>query len=171
MCFLLTQFKRDLFLSQITGLLKTLNQEISDNKHYSDFIEELVMFISPRNMDEQDIRGLQNKLNHVDRGAEYTDAIMKKEAFAKLFKKLEHFQSAQRIFSHFLSIIHEVFDAEVMHRPNPLSRDEVERIVSEKIVQPILDDMGDGCEHFTINPTTIKGMIFWLADKCWVRWH
>ena len=158
-------------MSQITGLLKSLNQEVSDDKHCVEFVEELVMFINPRNMEEYEITGLQNKLNHVERGAEYNDAIMKKEIFAKLFKRLEHFQSAQRIFGHFLSRIHEVFDSEIMNQPHTLSRQQVENIVSEKIVQPILDDMGEGCDHFTINPTTIKGMIFWLADKCWVRWH
>ena len=122
-------------------------------------------------MEDQDIKGLKNKLIHVERGAEYNDAIMKKEIFIKLLKKLEHFQSAQRIFGYFLSRIHEVFDAEVMHQATPLSRSEVEKIVAEKIVKPILEDMGNECEHFTINATTIKGMIFLLADKCWVRWH
>lgn len=158
-------------MSQIIGLLKTLNQEVSDEKHCFDFVEELIMFINPKNMDELEIKGLLNKLEHVERGSEYNDAILKKELFAKLFKRLEHFQSAQKIFGYFLSKIHEVFDAEIMHRADILSRDEVEEIISLKIVQPILDDMGEGCEHFTINASTIKGMIFWLADSCWVRWH
>jgi len=30
--------------------------------------------------------------------------------------------------------------------------------------------MGVGFEHFTINHAHVRGMIYWLADRCYVRW-
>ncbi len=160
-------------VSQIGRLLEQLNKQIQedDKLDQQEFIEELQLFVDDR--DNEEIAGLENKLKHADREKEIEDATLKKEAFQKLLKRMEYYSSAQKVFAIFLSRIHEVFDSYVMNLAEALSREEVENIVHEKIIQPIMNDM-DKCnnnEHLLLTPTHVKGMIFWLADRCWVRWH
>lgn len=156
-------------MSQISILLKKLDKEIEEGTHSDGFIDDLQMFIDQR--EDEEIVGLENKLEKVGRGDEFQSAIDKKERFSKILLRLTHFPSAQMIFAFFLSRIHEVFESHIIHQGNPLSRDKVENLVEEKIIQPTLADMGSDFEHLTLTPTHVRGMIFWLADKCWVRWH
>jgi hypothetical protein len=43
-------------------------------------------------------------------------------------------------------------------------------LIQAKIVDQIIIDMGLGFEHFTLTPRHVRGMIYFLADKCFVRW-
>lgn len=156
-------------MSQITVLLKKLNEEISEDMRVVEFIDDLQMFEDNRG--QETIVGLKNKLEKVNRGDEVSSANQKKEHFAKLLAKMTHFPSAQKIFAYFLSRIHDVFEAHIMHQGSVLARHDVEAIIEEKIIQPTLSDMGSDCEHLTLSHMHIRGMIFWLADKCYVRWH
>ncbi len=95
---------------------------------------------------------------------------MKKEHFAKLLAKMQHYPSAQKIFALFLARINDVFENHIIPHVSSLDRQEVDQIIEERIIQPTLKDMGTGFEHFTINHAHIRGMIYWLADRCYVRW-
>lgn len=156
-------------MSQISVLLKKLNKEIEDGTHSDGFIDDLQMFIDQR--EDEETPGLEGKLLKVNRGDEVQIAMHKKECFSKILARFTHFPSAQMIFAFFLSRIHEVFDGQIMHQGTTLPRHEVEKIVEQQIIQPTLSDMGSDFEHLTLTPTHVRGMIFWLADKCWVRWH
>lgn len=66
-----------------------------------------------------------------------------------------------------------MFEAHIMHNGQALDRTSVECVVEEKIINPTIAeiDASVGSDHLLITHTLIKGMIFWLADRCWVRWH
>lgn len=146
-------------MTQIPALLEKLDKEMMEGtSHIDGFIDDLQMFVDQR--EDEDVVGLENKLKFVDRGNELLGAKMKKEHFAKLLLKLTHSPSAQMVFAYFLSRIHEVFEAHVMHQGVSLPRQEVEQLVENMIVQPILADMGSGCEHLTLTPTHIRGRYF-----------
>ncbi|MBB3410010.1 hypothetical protein FHT87_003942 [Rhizobium sp. BK316] len=155
--------------SQITYLLKKLDEEICNNVKTNSFIDDLQMF--ENNRAGETVVGLKAKLEKVGRGDEVAFAELKKEHFSKLLVKFEHFPSAQKLFAYFLSRIHEVFETHIVPHASSLSRQDVEKIVEEKIVVPTIADMGMGFEHFTLNHSHIRGMIFWLADRCYIRWH
>lgn len=158
-------------MTQLAALLKKLDAEVEEEATIAGFIDELQIFVDHR--EEEDIEGLENKLEYVGRKKEITLALRKKEIFQKRMIMYEHFSSAQKIYAIFLSKIHEVFEANIMNQGQTLKRAEVEDIIEEKIVKPIMADI-DGCggsDHIFINESHVRGMIFWLADRCWVRWH
>lgn len=156
-------------LSQVTGLLERLDKEISDGNACIDgFIDDLQMFQDRRS--SGGLVGLEAKLEAAERQDQLEGAQAKKELFAKLLAKMQHYPSAQKIFALFLARINDVFENHIIPHVSSLDRQQVDLIVEEKIVQPTLQDMGAGFEHFTINHAHVRGMIYWLADRCYVRW-
>lgn len=156
-------------LSQVTGLLERLDKEISDGNACADgFIDDLQMFQDRRSV--AGLVGLDAKLEAAERQDQIEGAQAKKELFAKLLAKMQHYPSAQKIFALFLARINDVFENHIIPHVSSLDRQQVDQIIEEKIVQPTLKDMGAGFEHFTINHAHVRGMIYWLADRCYVRW-
>ena len=157
--------------SQIPRLLKRLDDEISSgDPTFEGFIDDLQMFQDHRSA--ADVVGLKAKLEHAERIDEYESAEQKKELFAKLLLRLQHYPSAQRIFALFLARINDVFEHHITpHMTDAdMDRRKVDEIIESKIILPTLSDMGDGFEHFTINHAHVRGMIYWLAERCFVRW-
>lgn len=50
-----------------------------------------------------------------------------------------------------------------------LSKVEVNELVRDSIVVPTVQECGSSV--FVINHSTAMGMVYWLADQCFVRWH
>ena len=115
------------------------------------------------------IKGLKGKLEASDRGSAYLKALRKKEAFAKLLEDWRSFPSAQEIIAYFLSRIDSCFEAHIEPLLGIASNDEIDRAIDRHLVQPVLEEMGTG--PFMLNSTHVNGMIYWLAEQCYVRWH
>ena len=62
--------------------------------------------------------------------------------------------SAQKIFALFLARINDVFENHITPHSSSLDRQQIDEIIEDKIVQPTLQDMGAGFEHFTIPAIT-----------------
>ena len=158
--------------SQIPGLLARLDKEISKNDACIDgFIDDLQMFQDRRSSGT--VVGLEAKLKSAERDDQVESAQEKKELFAKLLAKMQHYPSAQKIFALFLARINDVFENDISPHASSagMDRQAIDQIIDEKIIQPTIDDMGAGFEHFTINHAHVRGMIYWLADRCYVRWN
>lgn len=155
--------------SQLNRLLKTLALQIQDGDHTSGFVEELQFFVD--NRDGETTVGLKLKLEKAGRGATYRDALRKKELFAKLLLRFERFSSAQQLFAYIMAEIHETFESKILPCLDTLSEPEIDSIVDKEIFEKILSEFGEGSDHITLNKTHLRGMIYWLADKCYVRWH
>lgn len=156
-------------VSQITRLLRKLSEQIDNNETTQQFIEALQFYVDNRGSEE--VVGLQEKLAHVGRSSEYKTALMKKEAFAKLLLKFENFSSAQELFAYILAIIHDVFDEKIVPVCDRLDQAGIEALVDEHIVAKIFEEYAEGSDAFTLTQLHVRGMIYWLADKCFVRWH
>lgn len=155
--------------SQVQRLLKKLSAQVHASATSSAFIEDLQFYINAQ--DGEGTVGLEDKLKMAGRENELNDAKRMKELFSKLLTKLENFTSAQELFAYFLAHIHDVFRHKIIPCCGTMSYKEIEATVDLLIIDKIMTEIGDGCDLFTINRSHIRGMIYWLADKCYVRWH
>lgn len=80
----------------------------------------------------------------------------------------KHFPSGQKLLGLFLVQIHDVFTYQVIGKD--LTDEQVDAIIQEKIVDKIIEDIGLGFTQFTLTPRHVRGMICYLADRCYVRW-
>ncbi|WP_417452649.1 ABC-three component system protein [Kiloniella sp.] len=157
-------------MSQISGLLESLDSEIANgNCGVMEFIDDLQMFHDRRS--DEEVVGLDEKLKAAERDDQVPDAQIKKELFHKLLSRLQHYPSAQKLFAYFLARINDVFENHISPHVHELSRREIDIIIDQQIVIPTIKDMGDGFQHFTLTHAHVRGMIYWLADRCFVRWH
>ncbi|ODM43944.1 ABC-three component system protein [Cereibacter johrii] len=155
--------------SQIGRLLRLLADQISNNDSMIGFVDELQFFIDNRG--GETVVGLEEKLRICGRASTYHDARKKKEFFAKLLLKYERFSSAQQLFAYIMAAIHETFEGKITPSIEFLTQREVDDLIESEIIDKIMMELGEGSDHITLNKTHLKGMIYWLADKCYVRWH
>jgi hypothetical protein len=151
----------------VEQLLQKLQDEVAGNEHVRDTIEALAHFYSRRSHDGVD--GLQAKLEKADRSDEYLDAIEKKELFAKLLERWSLYASAQEIFAYLLAKAEYEFTYVVRPQLDGISKVEANELVRDHIIVPLIEECGTTV--FSINHSTAMGMIYWLAEQCFVRWH
>lgn len=151
----------------VEQLLTKLQAEIEQNNQIRHTIEALAHFQTRRSRDGID--GLEAKLQAGGRADEYYDALEKKELFAKLLEKWSLYASAQEIFAYLLAKADYEFNQFVHPQIENLSRIQVNQIVKESIVVPVVGECGGAV--FTINHSTAMGMVYWLAEQCFIRWH
>jgi hypothetical protein len=151
----------------VETLLQKLQAEVSTNKEVLHTIESLARYYNERSLDG--VKGLKNKLDAADRSNEYVDALEKKEMFAKLLEKWALYASAQEIFAHFLAKAEHEFNYIIYPQIGELKPFEVNQLVTDKIVVPTIAECG--ATVFSINHSAAMGMIYWLAEQCYVRWH
>lgn len=153
--------------SQVDGWLERLSDEMRDNHEARDFVESLQYYFQPQPYDH--VVGLEAKLEHSGRSKQKVSALRKKEAFAKLLAEWGAYPSAQEVIAYFLSKIETTFETEIV----PLLASEpatvVDTMIRDKLIAPVLDEMG--CGPFMLNYANVAGMVYWLAEQCYVRWH
>lgn len=157
--------------SQVALLLRRMDQEMRSKTVYNGYIDELQMLVS--NRENSEFRGLEEKLEAVGRKEELEDAEFDLQIFEMILDKLTHYPSAQKLFFYFLSRILNVFRSQIMPKTANLDRSEVEAIIEEHIVKPTLAEMDDvgGYEHLLLTHSHVRGMIYWLAERCHIRWQ
>jgi hypothetical protein len=96
-------------------------------------------------------------------------ALRKKEAFAKLLEAWKAYPAAQEIIAYFLAKIELAFQTHVVPLLGTSGDAAIDAAIQEHLVEPVLHEMGDG--PFMLNGTNVGGMVFWLAEQCYVRWH
>jgi hypothetical protein len=130
-------------------------------------IEALAHFQCRRSHDGID--DLEAKLKAGHRADEYLMAIEKKELFVKLLEKWSLYASAQEIFAYLLAQVEYQFNFFIHPQITKLRPIEINQLVSELIVVPTINECGSTI--FVLNHGTVIGMIYWLAEQCFVRWH
>jgi hypothetical protein len=151
----------------VEQLLQKLQNEVENNEHVRHTIEALAHFQNRRSHDG--VNGLQAKLNAANRSDEYLDAIEKKELFAKLLERWSLYASAQEIFAYLLAKAEYEFTYVIHPQLNEMSKVQANELVRDQIIVPMIAECGSTI--FTINHSTAMGMIYWLAEQCFVRWH
>jgi len=154
-------------LSIVEQLLQKLQKEIDDNRQVRDTIEALRHYHTRKSHDGID--GLEAKLKHSGREHETFRALEKKELFAKMLEKWSLYSSAQEIFVHLLARAEHEFSMYVLPQLSSLKEHEINHVIDEKIVDPIVTECGTTV--FQMNHGIAMGMLYWLAEQCFVRWH
>jgi len=151
----------------VEQLLQKLQSEVANNERVKHTIEALAHFHTRRSHDGVD--GLQSKLEKAGRSDEYIEAIEKKELFAKLLERWSLYASAQEIFAYLLAKTEYEFTYVVRPQLEGMSKVETNQLVRDQIIVPLIEECGTTA--FSINHSTVMGMIYWLAEQCFVRWH
>jgi hypothetical protein len=151
----------------VEQLLAKLQAEIDKNEQVRHIVENLQYFYKKRAPDG--INGLEAKLTAGRRDHEIYLALEKKELFAKLLEKWSLYASAQEIFACLLAKAEHEFSMFVYPKIGKLDQDGINQLVNDRIVTPAISECGVGV--FTLNHSIVMGMIYWLAEQCFVRWH
>ena len=152
---------------KIEQLLKKLEAEVEQNAQVRHTLESLQRYYTRRSYDGVD--GLEAKLKNAGRGHECMDAIEKKELFAKMLERWSLYASAQSIFAHLLA--HAEYEFTYFIHPQLPQLDElhINELVHQRIVEPTIQECGSSV--FALDHSVVMGMIYWLAEQCYVRWH
>jgi C-terminal domain 9 of the ABC-three component (ABC-3C) systems len=157
--------------SQAAGIVEQLLQKLKIEKDQDqtsmERIERLQRFYIQRAHDG--VNGLEAKLAHCGRQDSYLDAIEMKEMFAKLLEKWSLYFSAQQIFVYLLARAERHFNDIILPQIPDLSPVQVNQLMNRLIVEPTVQDCG--ASVFEIDHNVAMGMIYWLAEQCFVRWH
>lgn len=153
--------------SMVEKLLLRLKEQYDCNQQVQGTIDELARYHMRRASDG--IFGLKAKLDASGRSHYYDDAIEKKEMFAKLLEKWSMYSSAQFIFAHILAKAENEF-TQVIHGQIPhKAPEEINALVIDRIVSPIVEECSS--ELMFVNHNVVQGMVYWLAEQCFVKWH
>ncbi|MCL4677209.1 MAG: hypothetical protein KJ017_01290 [Alphaproteobacteria bacterium] len=152
---------------KIEKLLKKLQEQYDGDEATQSIIDELARYHSRRTPDG--VSGLEAKLEAAGKCDSFDDAIEKKEMFAKLLQKWTMYSSAQLIFSHILAKAEIEFTQVIYPQIPSKTETEINALVIERIVSPIVEECGD--ELLAINHSLVLGMVYWLAEQCFIRWH
>jgi hypothetical protein len=153
--------------SVIEKLLYKLQHEIEHNIQYNDTIVRLQRYHG--GVAHDDIRGLVAKLTHSGRSAQVDIALEQKEEFAKLLETWSLYQSAQEIFVYLLARAENIFTTEVMPDLGVLTIGQANKQINRDIVGPIVEECA--VSVLQIDHVTATGMLYWLAEQCFIRWH
>ncbi|TXN13859.1 hypothetical protein FV219_04210 [Methylobacterium sp. WL122] len=153
--------------NQIDGWLERLDQELRDSPQLRGFVDNLQYYMQDSLYDS--VIGLEAKLQHSGRSKQIASALRKKEAFTKLLDEWQAYPAAQEIIAYFLSKIDATFNSKIEPRISTVSADEIDAMILDEIVDKVLREMG--CGPFMLNHNNVSGMFYWLAHKCYVRWH
>jgi|GEM_PF-1516217 len=159
----------DVTLTQVNTLLESLGNEINNDEKLHERLEDFSEYIDKRS--KAKIVGLDKKIEKTKFNISLNKAIEKKEIFYKLMTKYSEFYSAQLLFVYFFSCIQDVFDEKIEPKIDELNIDEYNDIVDKYIIDAIINEIGGGTKLMIINKNHIRGMIYFLADRCFVQWH
>jgi hypothetical protein len=153
--------------SPIAAWMALLADEINTNKQVSDLIDTLQMYHEKHSHDG--INGLEAKLIHSGRSSETSLALRKKELFGRLLVKYSMFDSAQQIFAYLLSKIEQDFRSYVLPNLSGSSSGQIDQLLGQYVIEPCATEIKSGV--FCLNSAIAAGMVYWLAEQCYVRWH
>ena len=152
----------------VEQLLDKLQLEISKNAEVRHTVESLKYFYEHRAAVDG-IVGLEAKLEAGGRTSELYGAYAKKEQFAKVLETWSLYASAQEIFAYLLAGAEHHFTMHVYPQLDKLDQVQVNELIDNLIVMPTISECGTTV--FTLNHGIVMGMIYWLAEQCFVKWH
>ena len=153
--------------SYIEKMMGRLSAEIESKAEVRYTIDELQFFYTRKTIG--DVIGLEAKLKRADRLDELLYAFEKKELFAKILDRYSLYASAQRIFAYLLAKAEWEFMSSIQPVLSVSDCVQINELITKRIVEPIVSDCDIG--PFDFNHSVVVGMVYWLAEQCFVRWH
>jgi hypothetical protein len=151
----------------VEKLLSQLQEEMETDKTVEECLERLQRYYEKRAPDG--VAGLKAKLDVSGRSDTYLDAIEMKEMFVKLLERWSLYASAQKIFVYLLARAERRFNDVILPQAEATDIAGVNMLMNSLIVEPTVNECG--ATVFEIDHNTAMGMIYWLAEQCFVRWH
>lgn len=153
----------------IEKLAAKLRAEVEEEQTIDGTIANLAYYKRRREAADG-IVGLKLKLETVNRLDLWEDALEQKVEFERLLEEWSLYASAQEIFAHILAKVERVFKGQVWPLLPDVADNAADKLVDELIVTPIINECSK-VDHFFVNTNRALGMLYWLADRCFVRWH
>jgi hypothetical protein len=154
-------------VTPLTRLYKRYLEDRETNELPAELYEKLQHFCNQST--DGDIRGLADKLtaaNHVDL---ILAAERLKESAAKLIIRWQTSGTAQDILAWILGKMYTEFTFHVTPAIQAsATREDVDRLISEKIIQPLENVLGEN--HLSLDPQDLLGLLFFLTGNCHIRW-
>lgn len=151
----------------IDQLVERLRDEVDRNTKTRQTIESLARFQKQRSVDG--IVGLEAKLQRAGRQDEIFDALEMKELFAKLLETWALYNSAQEILAFLLAKAEYEFNHFIRPQVDQLNQVQINELIKDKVIEPTTAAWGGSV--LVINHSEAMGMVYWLAEQCFVRWH
>lgn len=153
--------------TQIEGWLDRLAEEMRGNVQARELVDTLQYYFQYNPYDS--VIGLENKLDFAGRTQQKRAALRKKEAFRKLLEEWKSYPAAQEIIAYFLTKIEVCFETDVVPALGIGAIQDIDALIKTSMIDPIMNEMGPG--PFMLNYNHVAGMVYWLAEQCYVRWH
>lgn len=151
-------------------LIKKLKEETAEDKSLKIYIEELSLFAQP--LPAEPIQGLESKLLAADRSDELYDALALKEMIYERLKANIASPTFQQIYAYLLGLTKDRFATYVRHLiQEGATRPAVDQAIFEQVVEPIREELESCGEAHNFTPQTLRGLIYFLAGNCHIRWH
>ena len=154
-------------VSVVQQLQAKLQGEIQNDEKVRTLVESLQFFYTRKSLDGVD--GLEAKLKAGQREDELYLALEKKELFVKLLERWSLYASAQEIFAYLLARAEHEFSMFVYPHIGEKEKTEINHLINERIVEETINECG--ANTFSLNHSSAMGMLYWLAEQCFVRWH
>lgn len=156
--------------SRLGGLFRRLNEEINNDIRLQKKLDDIKRYRTKL----RHTIGLEAKLRD---GGFSQSAIIKarrlKMYFAKKSMRFQYYESAQRIDSFLFAKLCNRFDTYILPNIESLPLCEINQMVYEKVVQPIMYDInanGSCDRHLCYNEDDIYGMLYLLTGNCHINW-
>lgn len=153
--------------SPLTRLYEKFRKASEGQPYVAQISEQLQHYCSV--VTDGDVRGLKEKLTAANRQDLMHAATTLKEAAAKTIMKWQTSGVAQDILT---IILGQLYSAFLLHVAPAIeaekSRTEVDALISEKVIKPTAEMLGDN--DLMLTPADILGLLFYLGGNCHVRW-
>jgi len=153
--------------SVVEQLLARLQEEVEKESHCSEMLDRLKRYHG--GIVKDGIQGLEAKLEKAGRAGEIEYALERKESFSKLLEMWSLYASAQEIFAYLLARTEHLFNSEILPEIGDLSIVQINQKINKSIINPTVEECG--ASLFKIDHFVAMGMVYWLAEQCFVRWH
>lgn len=149
-------------------LIDKFKKEKENDIIFKEKVEEFERYCSSAEKNDN-IIGLEKKLN--DGGYfEYVDyALKNKERFYKKIAKYELYESAQHIFANILAYIYTNFHNHIFPLINKgEDKSKIQAAIQEKIIDPVYSLLGENVLELIHDE--INGAIYFLTGNCHIKW-
>ncbi len=150
----------------LTHLYDKLSKEIYDSKQVQETCDILKEFIATN---EDEVIGLEKKLERG--GMQYQAAYAKscKERYAKNLTKFSMFESAQVIHAYLLGKVESGYAAHVLPELARVSAEQKFALMRKAVLDPI--EASIGSNPLGLHSPEIDGMAYFLTGKCRLKWE
>ena len=157
--------------SRLEALFQQLEREVQQNEQLNQVLDDLKRYRTKL----RNTPGLKVKLQ--DGGfkeSAISQATRSKQAYVKRALQYQYYESAQRIDVYLLAQLLYAFNAYVLPAiENGESLGTVRRLVQEKVISPVLNELNTCGPHDTLLHYTadhLYGMVYFLTGKCFINW-